>query len=139
MTSSSPSGASSILRPYWNPEQPPGSTATRRPACSAAPCSPMNSWTLVTAVGVRTIILVTLRPLWGLLVGLDGVMKWYPNASRSFRVGAGLSRYMGEGLGGQRGAGRGARAGGSRFPLGSSRFATDPADPRVAEGESAHP
>ena len=35
--SSSSSGASSMFRPYWNPEQPAGRTATRSPAASPAP------------------------------------------------------------------------------------------------------
>src|SRR5271154_7470337 len=40
---------------YWNPEQPPPTTATRN-ATGTGFCMPMISLTLVLAVGVRLII-----------------------------------------------------------------------------------
>src|SRR6185503_19125860 len=39
MTTSSVAGSGSTLRLYLKPEQPPGSTATRRPTVSGAACS----------------------------------------------------------------------------------------------------
>src|SRR5687768_8621711 len=46
---------SSIIRPYWKPEQPPPCTNTRRPA-SVLFSSVSNSLILVAAVGVTLII-----------------------------------------------------------------------------------
>src|SRR6202030_3672622 len=45
---------------YWNPEQPPPTTATRS-AVGTGVCIPMISLTLVLAVGVRLIIFLGLR------------------------------------------------------------------------------
>src|SRR5687767_15157580 len=48
MTSSPSSAASSIVMPYWSPEQPPGATKTRN-AWSGVPCSSRKDFNWATA------------------------------------------------------------------------------------------
>src|SRR5690606_27785314 len=53
-----------MFRPYWKPEQPPGRTATRRPAWLVVPCSVMNFCTSAIAVGV-TVMVIGIPPVFG--------------------------------------------------------------------------
>src|SRR4051794_11951803 len=55
----SPSRASSSASWYWNPEQPPPLTATRRPA-SACSCVDRNSVTFFVAISVRVTIWISI-------------------------------------------------------------------------------
>src|SRR5207237_6359430 len=46
--------SSSMFRLYWKPEQPPGTTRTRRPAVSGRPSSVVINFLISTAAGSVT-------------------------------------------------------------------------------------
>src|SRR5690606_18923600 len=92
-TSSSSSGPSSIFKPYWKPEHPPGSTATRSPVSLWTPCSWMNSATFSVAVFVNVTIVSSspgIRP-----VRLSRLVSKSSPTPDTHAVGRGFSRKRG--------------------------------------------